>query len=104
VKIVKLTTHAVPPRWLFLKVETDVGGAGAGAPVYALLRERDVGWMPFADTDIRIDLACEKETGGHWSGAYNISIEADSLRRPGLYQTSPQRSSPPIGRRGPPRA
>jgi hypothetical protein len=32
VKIAKLTTHAVPPRWLFLKVETDVGGAGAGRP------------------------------------------------------------------------
>src|SRR5690348_12559911 len=32
-KITKLTTFAVPPRWLFLKVETDEGVAGWGEPV-----------------------------------------------------------------------
>ena len=32
-KITKLTTYAVPPRWLFLKIETDEGIAGWGEPV-----------------------------------------------------------------------
>lgn len=32
-KITKLTTYIVPPRWLFLKVETDEGIAGWGEPV-----------------------------------------------------------------------
>jgi galactonate dehydratase len=33
VKITKLTTYAVPPRWLFLKIETDEGIVGWGEPV-----------------------------------------------------------------------
>lgn len=32
-KITKLTTWKVPPRWLFLKVETDAGISGWGEPV-----------------------------------------------------------------------
>lgn len=32
-KITKLTTYAVPPRWLFLKIETDDGIVGWGEPV-----------------------------------------------------------------------
>lgn len=32
-KITKLTTWAVPPRWLFLKIETDAGVCGWGEPV-----------------------------------------------------------------------
>lgn len=32
-KIQKLTTYLVPPRWLFLKVETDEGIAGWGEPI-----------------------------------------------------------------------
>ena len=32
-KITKLTTFLVPPRWLFLKIETDDGIAGWGEPV-----------------------------------------------------------------------
>ncbi len=32
-KITKLTTFLVPPRWLFLKIETDEGIAGWGEPV-----------------------------------------------------------------------
>jgi galactonate dehydratase len=32
-KITKLTTYLVPPRWLFLKIETDEGVAGWGEPV-----------------------------------------------------------------------
>jgi galactonate dehydratase len=32
-KITQLTTYAVPPRWLFLKVETDEGVVGWGEPV-----------------------------------------------------------------------
>ena len=32
-KITKLTTFVVPPRWLFLKVETDAGITGWGEPV-----------------------------------------------------------------------
>lgn len=32
-KITKLTTHVVPPRWLFLKIETDEGVTGWGEPV-----------------------------------------------------------------------
>jgi galactonate dehydratase len=33
VKITSLTTYAVPPRWLFLKIETDTGIVGWGEPV-----------------------------------------------------------------------
>jgi galactonate dehydratase len=33
VKITRLSTYLVPPRWLFLKVETDGGIAGWGEPV-----------------------------------------------------------------------
>ncbi|ODM45189.1 D-galactonate dehydratase [Ruegeria sp. PBVC088] len=32
-KITKLTTYLVPPRWLFLKIETDEGLTGWGEPV-----------------------------------------------------------------------
>ena len=32
-KITKLTTYRVPPRWMFLKIETDEGIAGWGEPV-----------------------------------------------------------------------
>jgi galactonate dehydratase len=32
-KITRLTTYAVPPRWLFLKIETDDGIVGWGEPV-----------------------------------------------------------------------
>ncbi|OJT97475.1 MAG: galactonate dehydratase [Alphaproteobacteria bacterium 65-7] len=32
-KITKLTTFVVPPRWLFLKIETDAGVAGWGEPI-----------------------------------------------------------------------
>ena len=32
-KVTKLTTFVVPPRWLFLKVETDEGVTGWGEPV-----------------------------------------------------------------------
>ncbi len=32
-KITRLTTYLVPPRWLFLKVETDAGITGWGEPV-----------------------------------------------------------------------
>ncbi len=32
-KITKLTTYVVPPRWCFLKIETDEGIHGWGEPV-----------------------------------------------------------------------
>ncbi|MBZ9716431.1 galactonate dehydratase [Mesorhizobium sp. AD1-1] len=32
-KIISLTTYIVPPRWLFLKIETDAGVIGWGEPV-----------------------------------------------------------------------
>ncbi len=32
-KITSLTTYTVPPRWLFLKIETDSGITGWGEPV-----------------------------------------------------------------------
>lgn len=32
-KITALTTYIVPPRWLFLKIETDAGITGWGEPV-----------------------------------------------------------------------
>ena len=32
-KITKLTTYRVPPRWMFLKIETDEGVSGWGEPV-----------------------------------------------------------------------
>lgn len=32
-KITKLTTYRLPPRWMFLKIETDEGVVGWGEPV-----------------------------------------------------------------------
>jgi L-alanine-DL-glutamate epimerase-like enolase superfamily enzyme len=32
-KVTQLTTYAVPPRWLFLKIETNEGIVGWGEPV-----------------------------------------------------------------------
>jgi galactonate dehydratase len=32
-KITRLTTYLVPPRWCFLKIETDTGIVGWGEPV-----------------------------------------------------------------------
>lgn len=32
-KITRMTTYRVPPRWMFLKVETDEGITGWGEPV-----------------------------------------------------------------------
>lgn len=32
-KITKFSTYIVPPRWLFLKIETDEGIVGWGEPV-----------------------------------------------------------------------
>ena len=32
-KITALTTYIVPPRWLFLRVETDEGVTGWGEPI-----------------------------------------------------------------------
>jgi galactonate dehydratase len=32
-KITSMTTYLVPPRWLFLKIETDEGIVGWGEPV-----------------------------------------------------------------------
>ena len=32
-KIARLTTYTVPPRWLFLKIDTDEGITGWGEPV-----------------------------------------------------------------------
>jgi galactonate dehydratase len=32
-KITQLATYAVPPHWLFLKIETDEGIVGWGEPV-----------------------------------------------------------------------
>ncbi|VFS15306.1 galactonate dehydratase [Enterobacter cancerogenus] len=29
-KITKLTTYRLPPRWMFLKIETDEGGCWLG--------------------------------------------------------------------------
>ena len=34
-KITKLTTYIVPPRWMFLKIETDEGIVGLWWPVYS---------------------------------------------------------------------
>lgn len=32
-KITKMTTYRLPPRWMFLKIETDEGIVGWGEPV-----------------------------------------------------------------------
>ena len=32
-KITKLSTFIVPPRWLFLKIDTDEGISGWGEPI-----------------------------------------------------------------------
>ncbi len=38
-KITKLTTFLVPPRWCFLRIDTDAGH-GMGKPVRKLIEER----------------------------------------------------------------
>lgn len=39
-KITKLTTYRLPPRWMFLKIETDEGVVGWGEPVIEAVRVR----------------------------------------------------------------
>jgi hypothetical protein len=51
VKITALRTFLVPPRWLFLKIETDAGVSGWGEPVLRLGRPHVLGeallhWAP----------------------------------------------------------
>lgn len=40
-KITKITTYRLPPRWMFLKIETDEGVVGWGEPV---IEGRAVRW------------------------------------------------------------
>ena len=55
-KITKLSTFAVPPRWLFLKIETDEGITGWGEPVLEG-RAQTVGTMVHEMADCLIVLA-----------------------------------------------
>ena len=41
--------------------------------------------MPFADDEVRIDLACGPDETGRWHGYYGVSVDADALRRVGLH-------------------
>ena len=45
-KITKLTTFVVPPRWLFLKIETDEGITGWGEPVVEGRAGTVAAWSP----------------------------------------------------------
>src|SRR6185295_9708699 len=49
--------------------------------------------MPFADDQVRIDLACGPDETGRWHGYYGISVDADALRRVGLLVVSCQSNS-----------
>jgi len=41
--------------------------------------------MPLSANDVRVDLVCGKDPGGHWRGWYRILVEANALRRLGLH-------------------
>jgi hypothetical protein len=51
----------------------------------AWLRDLGIDWMPFADDDIRIDLACGKTPDGRPQGWYSIKVRSGELRRIGLH-------------------
>jgi L-alanine-DL-glutamate epimerase-like enolase superfamily enzyme len=61
VKITKLTTYPVPPRWLFLKIETDEGITGWGEPdlegrmAKVLLRELEPLKLMFIEEPVRTE-------------------------------------------------
>ena len=45
--------------------------------------------MPFALQEIRCDLACGRQSDGHWHGWFSIRIHAEALRRLGLHPDQP---------------
>jgi hypothetical protein len=45
--------------------------------------------MPFADHEVRIDLACGPGDDGRWRGWIGICVEAEALRRLGLHPSQP---------------
>ncbi|MFB9445808.1 hypothetical protein [Dactylosporangium vinaceum] len=55
----------------------------------AWLRDHGVDWMPFADDEVRVDLACGIAEDGHWRGWYSIWVDAAPLRRLGLHPDQP---------------
>ena len=48
-----------------------------------LLRDRGIDWIPFRDSDVRVDLACGLADDGRWHGWVGVRIRADALRRLG---------------------
>jgi galactonate dehydratase len=67
-KITKLTTFVVPPRWLFLKVETDAGIIGWGEPVVEGRAETVAACVAeLADTLIGKDPSAIED---HWTVLY----------------------------------
>ena len=45
-KITKLTTWRLPPRWMFLKIETDEGKVGWGEPIGEGRARTVAGYVP----------------------------------------------------------
>ncbi|GHI04735.1 hypothetical protein AQI88_29075 [Streptomyces cellostaticus] len=45
--------------------------------------------MPFAEEEIRLDLACRREPDGHWRGTVSVSVDARALWRLGLHPDQP---------------
>ena len=46
-------------------------------------------WLPFDDTDIRIDLTCGRRDDGAWHGVLAIGVRAEALRTLGLHPDQP---------------
>lgn len=45
--------------------------------------------MPFAQRELRWDLACGIGPEGHWRGWFDVQVHADALRRLGLHPDQP---------------
>jgi galactonate dehydratase len=84
-KITRLTTYPVPPRWLFLKIETDEGITGWGEPVV----EGRAGTVA----------ACVEELADHLIGQDPLRIEDhwQVLTKGGFYRGGPILSSAVAG-------
>lgn len=74
-------------------------GRRPAAALAAWLRDWGIDWMPFADGDVRVDLACGPEPDGHWHGYYTIKVQADALRRIGLHPDQARHDHPVAGQR-----
>jgi hypothetical protein len=77
---------ASPGEWVQVIGYENLPGTPRPADALAAwLRVQGIDWAPFADDDIRIDLACGKTPDGHPQSWYAIKVRSSELRRLGLH-------------------